>query len=332
MSIREAKIPVAVLTGFLGSGKTSVLNRLVRDPGMADALVVVNEFGEIGLDHELVASPGDVVLLRSGCLCCTLRSDLVETLCAADAKAAQGEVPAFERVVVETTGLAEPEPIMQALIADPDVARRFALSAVVTTVDALHGAASLERHLEATKQAAVADRLLITKVDLASSADVAALEQRLRGLNPRASVERITLASSLDPALLWAEGHLELTAHEPHGEASRRHGHDDHNAVRTVSFALEEPVPASVLDRWLVSLLDFQGPDLLRFKAIVNVAELQGPLVLQGVQHVLHPPLALQEWPSADRRTRMVFITCGLDLEALRARFAELSTQVRLAA
>jgi G3E family GTPase len=331
MSVRESKIPVAVLTGFLGSGKTSVLNRLVRDPGMADALVVVNEFGEIGLDHELVESPGDVVLLRSGCLCCTLRSDLVETLCAAYAKAAQGEVPAFDRVVVETTGLGEPEPIMQALMADPDVARRFALRGVVTTVDALHGAASLERHLEATKQVAVADRLLITKLDLASSADVAALEQRVRRLNPRAPLERITLASSLDPALLWAEGHLEFAAHRPHGEVPPNHGHDHHSPVRTVSFALDEPVPASVLDRWLVSLLDVQGPDLLRFKAIVNVAELPGPLVLQGVQHVLHAPVALKKWPSADRRTRMVFITCGLDVEALRARFSELSTHFRLA-
>jgi G3E family GTPase len=332
VSIGERKIPVAVLTGFLGSGKTSVLNRLVRDPAMADALVVVNEFGEIGLDHELVASPGDVVLLRSGCLCCTLRSDLVETLCAAYAKAAHAEVPAFDRVVVETTGLAEPEPIMQALIADPDAARRFGLRAVVTTVDALHGAASLERHLEATKQVAVADRLLITKVDLVSPADVAALVEHLRGLNPGAPVERITLASSLDSALLWAEEHA-FAEHEAHGEASRRdsHGHH-HSAVRTVSFALDKPVPASVLDRWLVSLLDLQGPDLLRFKAIVNVAELSGPLVLQGVQHVLHPHIALREWPSADRRTRMVFITCGLDVEALHARFAELSTQVRLAA
>ena len=329
----QAKIPVAVLTGFLGSGKTSVLNRLVRHPKMANALVVINEFGDIGLDHELAERPsGDVVLLQSGCLCCTLRSDLSETLCSVFQKAERGEIEQFDRVVIETTGLAEPEPIMQALIAEASVASRFELGTLVTMVDALHGDTSLERHVEAVKQVAVADRVLITKVDLAASAAVETIERRVRALNPSAPITSITLETELDPSLLWGDGDLHAGSSSENaaecfvrsaftsGDDTHRHDH----GIRSVSVAYDKPIPAEVLDRWLVSLLNLRGPDLLRFKAIVNVVELAGPLVLHGVQHVMYPPLALREWPSEDRRTRMVFITCGLDEEVLRSALAEL--------
>jgi G3E family GTPase len=325
------KIPVAILTGFLGSGKTSVLNRLVRHPGMARSLVVINEFGDIGLDHELVERPsGDVVLLQSGCLCCTLRSDLSETLCSVLQKAERGEIVRFDRVVIETTGLAEPEPILQALMAEPSVAGRFELGTLVATVDALHGDASLERHVEAVKQVAVADRVLITKVDLAASAAVETIERRVRALNPLAPMAPLTLETELDPSLLWGGDLNAGSSRESATECLARgfmgggdsHWHD--HGIRSISLAYDTPIPAEVLDRCLVSLLNLRGPDLLRFKAIVNVAELSAPLVLHGVQHVMHPPLALKEWPSEDRRTRMVFITCGLDEEALRAALAEL--------
>jgi G3E family GTPase len=333
MTGAQTKIPVAVLTGFLGSGKTSVLNRLVRHPGMANALVVINEFGDIGLDHELVErSAGDVVLLQSGCLCCTLRSDLSDTLCSAFQKAERGDIVRFDRVVIETTGLAEPEPIMQALIADPSVASRFELGTLLATVDALHGGASLARHVEAVKQVAVADRVLITKVDLATSADLETIEVRVRALNPSAPTTSITLDTELDPSLLWDDGGLDASSLRENGtewlvRSGFSSGDDAHlhdHGVRSISVAYDEPIPAEVLDRCLVSLLNLRGPDLLRFKAIVNVVELSGPLVLHGVQHVMHPPLALKAWPGEDRRTRMVFITCGLDEQVLRSALAEL--------
>jgi G3E family GTPase len=329
----QTKLPAAVLTGFLGSGKTSVLNRLVRDAGMANALVIINEFGDIGLDHELIEPlAGDIVLLQSGCLCCTLRSDLTETLFSAFHKAERGEIVRFDRVVIETTGLAEPEPIMQALIAEPSVAGRFELRTVLATVDALHGENSLERHLEAVKQVAVADRILITKVDLAASASVEAIKARLRALNPTAPISEITLDSGLDPSLLWGGGDLDFgSSLEKMGKEFVRKGcargddtHRHEHGIRSISVAYDNPIPAETLDRWLVSLLDLRGSGLLRFKAIVNVVELSGPLVLHGVQHVLHPPLALRAWPSQDRRTRMVLITCDLDEQVLRSALAEL--------
>lgn len=329
---QQTKIPVAVLTGFLGSGKTSVLNRLVRHAGMARTLVIINEFGEIGLDHELVeASTGDTILLQSGCLCCTLRSDLTETLSSVFNRAQRGEVAPFDRVVIETTGLAEPEPVMQALMAEPSIAGRFALRSVVATVDALHGAATLRRHVEAAKQVAAADRILLTKVDLATSATVETVQARVRALNPAAAINHITLQTELDPALLWLQGGMEPDCKTGREDFSSGpfvcdDGGDRqyHHGIRSISVAYDNPISAEALDRWLVSLLDLRGSDLLRFKAIVNVTELSGPLVLHGVQHVMHPPLALKEWPSADRRTRMVFITCGLDEQVLRSALDEL--------
>lgn len=321
------KIPVAVLTGFLGSGKTTVLNRLVRDAGMARALVVVNELGDVGLDHELVERvTGDVLLLRSGCLCCTLRSDLVDTLEAVLGKVRRGEIEPFDRVVVETTGLADPQPIMQAFLADPLLARAFDLRSIMTTVDALVGNDTLDRHAEAVKQAAVADRILLTKTDLAGGADLDHLRHRLRGLNATAPIEPITLETSLAPALLWEAsfGSLVRPFNEPAAHAAHCDGHTTagglHNdLVRTHSFVRDEPIEAELLDRWLTSFLDLRGPDLLRFKAMVNVAGMPGPLVLHGVQHVIHPPQALKAWPGADRRTRMVFITYGVEESAIRA-------------
>lgn len=342
MSGGGRRIPTAILTGFLGSGKTTVLNRLVRHADMARALVVINELGDIGLDHELVETvSGDVVLLRSGCLCCTVRSDLVVTLQDVLTKARSREIPAFDRVVIETTGLADPQPVMQAFLADPDVATRFELRSIVTTVDAVLGEATLDRHVEAVKQAAVADVLLLTKTDMTPATEN--LHRRLRALNQTAAIEEISLQTPLDPARLWQV--QSALPSEAHAEACARHGNaqcvdagcaDDHvhaaplvaahsDGVRTFSFARDEPIPAALLDRWLVSFLDARGPNLLRFKAIVNVAELPGPLVLHGVQHVIHPPMQLKKWPSTDRRTRMVFITLDLEEQVLRDAVAMLA-------
>jgi len=341
------KIPVSLLTGFLGSGKTTLLNRLVRHPGMARALVVINEFGEIGLDHDLVErATDDMVLLQSGCLCCTVRSDVIETLLDMLNKVKRGEVKPFERVVIETTGLADPAPILQAFMSDPQMTRYFALDGVIATVDAVAGAATLDRHVEAVKQAAVADRLLITKADL-PEATRATLEPRLRRLNPGAPIRAIAPDDEVDPALLFDVGlydpasksldvrrwlddekYLEQ-AHHGHDHA-HDHGHHQapdvnrHDAhIRAVCLTFDAPIAGETLDRWLNALLRLRGPDLLRFKAIVNVAELPGPLVLHGVQHVIHPPLALKQWPSEDRRTRMVFITYDIDEALLRESFRD---------
>lgn len=352
MADRNGKIPVSVLTGFLGSGKTTVLNRLVRHPKMARALVIINEFGEIGLDHELVESAtDDMVLLQNGCLCCTVRSDLIDALEAMLHKAEQEEIPRFDRVVIETTGLADPAPILQGFISDPVLAQHFVLDAVIATVDAMTGNATFDRHIEAVKQAAVADRLLLTKTDLARPSQWAAVERRLRLLNPAAPIVRTLPESEIDPGVLFGAGlfdplaksadvrrwldeekYLETGTHEHeahaghahHGDADAHHDvnrHDDH--IRAICLVFDDPIPGEVLDRWLGSLFQFKGPDLLRFKAIVNVAELPGPLILHGVQHVIHPPMALKSWPGEDRRTRMVFITYDIDENALRASFQQ---------
>jgi G3E family GTPase len=343
------KIPISLLTGFLGSGKTTVLNHLLRQPAMANVMVIINEFGEIGLDHELVErATDDMILLQSGCLCCTIRGDLIDTLRSLYGKRSRGEIPAFDRVVIETTGLADPAPVLQALMTDGLVVGRFEMDGVITTVDALVGDATLDRHIEAVKQAAVADRILLTKTDLAEDRVADALEQRLRGLNPAAPIHR-PIAGAVEPQLLFHAGlqnpatksidvqrWLQEDKYGHHGSHDHEHAPHDvnrHDAyIRAISLVIEEPVPGEALDNWLRSLMQFRGPDLLRFKGIVNVEGLPGPLVLHGVQHVIYPPVALKAWPSNDRRTRMIFITYDIDEQTLRGSLDQLTREARAAA
>jgi G3E family GTPase len=337
-------IPVTLLTGFLGSGKTTVLNHVLKQPGMAATAVVVNEFGEIGLDHLLVErSSEDVVLLNSGCLCCTVRGDIVDTLTSLFVDRVKGKVPFFTRVAIETTGLADPAPILHTLMTDPIVAARYMLDGVVTTVDAVNGAGTLDRQPEAVKQAAVADRLLLTKTDLAEPAARRRIEERLKALNPSAAIMPVA-QGAVDPAILfnigfydpatksvdvrrWLRDEAFERGDDHDHDAAHGHQHPDVNRhddrIRAFCITRERPISWAALSAWLDGLATMRGDDLLRLKAIVALSDRpEQPVVLHGVQHLFHPPVLLPEWPSEDRRTRMVFITRDLPQEAIETTLA----------
>ncbi|MEM1436098.1 MAG: GTP-binding protein [Pseudomonadota bacterium] len=340
-------LPVSVLTGFLGSGKTTVLNHLMQQPAMRRTLVLINEFGAIGLDHDLVTHSTDDVIIEmsSGCLCCTVRGDLVKTLREAPGRFARGGELWFDRVVIETTGLADPAPILHTLMNDPGIVRRYRLDGVITAVDAVNGGETLERQFESVKQAAVADRLLLTKTDLTNAADLRSLQERLRSLNP-AAPQIFVENGRVDPALLfdaglydpktksadvqnWLKAEAYGDAHDhgqDHGHENaghdHSHQHDDvnrHDAhIKAHCITLDDPISGDALDAWLETLLMFRGADFLRIKGIINVTGLDGPMVIHGVQHIFHPPARLKEWPSEDHRSRIVFITRDIDASTIR--------------
>ncbi len=308
-----ALIPVSIITGFLGSGKTTLLARLMRDPAMGRTAVIINEFGEIALDHDLIeTSEESFVQLSNGCLCCNVRSDLTLTLSDLAARRAQGTIPPFERVVIETSGLADPAPILHALMTDRDLNGVYALDGVITTVDALLGITTLDHHEESRRQAAVADRIVITKTD-ADGANADAVRQRLAQLNPGAAVT--DAGTTITPSLLFGHGWYEAGGKHPdvgawlaHDAAAHAH-HAHTDDIASFSIVRDAPLHAVTLALLLSALAENHGADLLRMKGIVNVHEdPQRPAVIHGVQHVYHAPVWLPRWPSDDRRTRMVFI------------------------
>jgi len=329
----EPRIPVSVLTGFLGSGKTTVLSRLLQNPAMAGTAVVINEFGEVGLDHDLVArSDESVYELTSGCLCCTLRGDLIRTLATLRLQRERGEILKFQRLVIETTGLADPAPILHALM-NPPLVRDYRLGAVLTTVDAVNGMDTLDRHAESVKQVAVADRLLLTKTDIADTGALGELRERLDALNPGVPLHE-TLHGEITPDLLLTAGPYEpeakhtdvqgwLREEAVNQQASHEHHHhydvnrhDEH--IRAYCVVREQPVAPEALISLLDTLAMLGGAQLLRVKGIVKVAgREETPAVVHMVQHVPHSVVGLPAWPSEDRRTRLVFITRDLPREML---------------
>lgn len=318
-------IPVSVLTGFLGSGKTTVLARLLRRPEFSRTAVIINEFGEVGLDHDLVeASDESLVQLQTGCLCCAMRGDLVRTLDDLLRRREEGSVPPFERVLIETSGLADPAPILQSLMLDAALTGRLTLQGVVTTVDAVNGIETLRRQPESVKQVAVADRLLLTKTDLAE--DTSEVRQRIAALNSAAPVMAATLGE-VDPALLF-----EANAYDParFHDAVHVHGAGPHDSgVASFAIVREEPIAAVALTLFLEALAEHCGADLLRLKGIIRVTEnADRPAVIHGVQHVFHPPAWLERWPSADRTSRLVFITRGISRTWIEALLAAIEAEV----
>ncbi len=339
-----AQTPVSIVTGFLGSGKTTLLNRALRDPRLARTAVLINEFGEIGLDHDLVQAGSDnVVLLENGCLCCAVKGDLVKALDRLARGALKGELPPFDRCVIETSGLAEPTPVIEVLLSEPTIAARYALHDVTTTLDAINGAATLDIHLESAKQVALADRVLITKTDLlpdglARDTALDGLRLRIAALNPAApvvdaatiehpaelmtapnddatplrTIERVAAALTLQGGSVLA-GHVgsgDEDGDERPRYASVHPTRGDDGRIRTFTFVRDEPLPMRAVEMFLEALAKSLGPALLRVKGLIHVREHpEGPAVVHGAQQLLHGLTWMTVWPSDDRRTRIVFIT-----------------------
>jgi G3E family GTPase len=333
-------LPLIVLTGFLGAGKTTLLNRLLQDPALADTAVIINEFGEIGLDHLLVEQVSDgVMLLQSGCLCCTMRGDLVDAL-ERLLRDLDNKRVSFRRVIVETTGLADPAPVLHTVMVHPYLVMRFRLGGVVTLVDAVNGAATLDAHPESVKQAAMADRLVLTKTDLLDTperrAGKDALIARLAALNPAAPIldaaageaqaERLLDAGLYDPETKSADVKRWLAEEAYAAEHDHHHHHHDVNRhddrIRAFALATDRAIPASAFDMFLELLRSMHGPRLLRVKGVVKLAEMpESPMVIHGVQHVFHPPASLPAWPDDDHRTRIVFIVDDIAPATIRELF-----------
>jgi G3E family GTPase len=353
-------IPVSLLTGFLGSGKTSLLNSLLKDPFLSNACVVINEFGEVGLDHLLVEKSDETIIeLSSGCLCCTIRGDLINTLNGLIDKRNAGTLKAFDRIVIETTGLADPAPVLHALMRDELLLQRVKLEGVITVVDGFNGMATLDAHAEAVKQVAVADRIVLTKLDLLEGKEgedmLFAIIARVRKLNPsarlltthrgEATAERLFNTGIYDATKksLDVQNWLSIEAVErgekaahSHQHHHHHHGHDHHHDVsrhdehiRSFAFRDTRPISPQGLELFLELLTSYHGPNLLRMKGIIYVADdPTKPLAVHGVQHVLHPPVRLSQWPDGNRETKMVFIVKDIEKAAIEGLFKAFTDQL----
>jgi G3E family GTPase len=315
---RGARLPVVAVTGFLGSGKTTLISALLATPEGANTAIIVNEFGEIGIDQALLRPSSDAtVLLGNGCLCCNLRTDLQETLRALFADRARGAVPSFERVIVETSGLADPGPILQTFTTDRGLGREFHLQALVTIVDAVAGAGNLDHRPEAVRQVALADRIVLTKTDLVDAVAIGQLTQRIGGLTqaPIGIAEHGAIA----PSFVLDEPPA-APRHSGPGAGQHDQAHAHTHGLESFSLFFDEPLSWPAVEQAMAVLTALRGPDLLRVKGLLALKQCRGPVVVHAVQHTAHPPVELEDWPDPDHRSRLVFITRGLK----RAPVAEL--------
>jgi G3E family GTPase len=318
---RGARMPVTILTGFLGAGKTTLLKRFLQTPEGRGTAVIINEFGAVGIDDQLVrASSEETVLLGNGCVCCTTRSDLQIALRRLVAERERGLIPDFRQVVIETSGLADPGPLLATFATDRALGGEFSVEVVLAVIDAATGPATLDWSAEARKQVILADRLIVTKTDLAAPEALNGLLQRLRALNPRATVD-LALNGALDPHRLVDPAGTKAQADE-----ARRGGFiaEAEHSDGIASFVMIEDTPLSwtPFSQGMETLIALRGPDLLRVKGLLNVAGCRGPVVVQLVQHLAHPPVELETWPGAERTSRLVFITRNIGEAAVRNLFA----------
>jgi G3E family GTPase len=310
---RGARVPVTVITGFLGAGKTTLLKRFLGTEEGRGTAVVVNEFGAAGIDDALIRGSADeTVLLGNGCLCCITRSDLQVALRRMVVERERGEIPDFRRIVIETSGLADPSPILQTFSTDRALGEVFHIEVVVTVVDAENGADTLARSAEARKQAILADRLVVTKTDIAGESAAAALIEQVRKLNPHAEI-LLAVNGALDPTRLT----------EPVNDARNAFIAEAEHSDGIGSFVLSEttPIPWTVFSRTMDTLMALRGPDMLRVKGFLDVEGCGGPVVVQFVQHLAHPPVELTQWPNGDRQSRVVFITRNISEKHVRDLF-----------
>ena len=324
MNTQDNRVPVTLLTGFLGSGKTTLLNHLIRDPAAGRIAVIMNEFGDVGLDHDLIEEvTGDTVLMHAGCLCCSIRGDLAKTMSLLLSRRKQGEL-IFDRVIIETTGIADPGPILNTMVTDALISDNYRTDGVVVLADAAAGPQTLDKQFEAVSQIAMADLIVLTKADLVTPQECEQFETRLEGINGaarrimadhgRVPIDALFGLSAMRPSASSQEIANWLGVH-PH---NLRDDHR-HHRIESASIEVSEPIQLSVFEFWIDTLLTLKGPDILRMKGIVHVEDMDLPFVFHGVQHIFDTPVPLTSWSGKDTKSRVVLIARDMEKSELEA-------------